>query len=464
MRWPERLLASSELDSEPRLRWIAAALLVFFYWTFTNWYGNPALSTEATAAFNYVPVWPFEGRRWLLVFDFFWSKACLAFLALLSLHGLFRLFLGESRGPMLVLALVFLSKAYFYLTDLRLLANFHHAHLLFTLVFLISRSKLFFFRMALLLGYMLAAVAKLTPSWLQGEYLNSLPDALPLVPKWPWLVTGLGLGLLLWELAGPLLWLSKRRALRESSVRLFAAFHLFSITMVGYKYPLLMLPTLLAAFWRFDRPLHDGYRFARSHGPGWIVLALALAGGLWPFVIPGDARLTGEGRLLGFFMYDANRAADLRVRVEKGDRRIEFELEWPWPKGAVTEGGALERDRRIGFEARVYSGGALQETFHRPVTLRDGDVVLLNPALFTTVPYHALEPYLVYFYARELCRRYEPDLLAVRFRQRLDGHSERFAVVDSPDFCALDARYRPFWRNAWIRLPGPESHPSYRWR
>lgn len=447
------LFAHAELSAEPRLRWVCAALLFFFYWTFSRWYGDPALSAAAAPSIDVIGTWALGEAR-LPLPGLFWAKAYMALLGLLALAGLAFLFRGRTAEPTLVLGFLFVNKLLFYLSDSRLMSNVHHTHLLFTLAFLVGVSKLFFLRLMILEAYVLAAAAKFTPSWLLGEYLNSLPGKLPLAPKAEALVTALSLGLVAWELLGPWLWLSRRRALREGAVWVFAGFHLFSVTMVGVDYPALMLPVLLAAFWRFERPLQAGYRYAPSHLPAWALAAAAALAGLRPFAIPGDARLTGEGRWLGLHFSETNRSGDLQVEIEKDGRLTAFEFDWPWTHEAA----------RPRFEARLYDRGRLVETLERPAVLLDGETVLLNPSLFTNAAPNALEPYLVYAWAKGLCRRYRPERLGIRFRLAIDGHAYRHPLIDAEDFCASARAYRPFGRNDWIRLPGPEAPSSYRWR
>lgn len=47
-------------------------------------------------------------------------------------------------------------------------------------------------------------------------------------------------------------------------------------------------------------------------------------------MIPGDARLTGEGRYFGCFMYDAERRVTFEYTLYKGPRRIEIRGERLW--------------------------------------------------------------------------------------------------------------------------------------
>ncbi|MBI4349139.1 MAG: hypothetical protein HY553_20040 [Elusimicrobia bacterium] len=445
-----RLLRADELEREPRLRWIAAALLFFHYWTFANWYGEPLLVAGAPGLVR-APTWLFDVLGAPSFGEILTARLFLAAAALSALWGVGLLFLARFDAALTILAGLSAAKLYVYLGDVRLATNYHHTHLFLSVVFLACPAKLFFVRVALGAGYALAAVAKLSPSWVRGEYLSSLAGGVPLLPRSDAAAAFAGAALLAWELGGPALWLSSSARLRQGSVAAFAAFHAFSATLVGYRYPALMLPVLLAAFWRFERPLQHGYRYARGHARGWALLAVAAVAGVWPFVIPGDVRSTGEGRLLGLFMFEVNRASRAELELAKGGRRIELDVDWPWTRSTVLRDGSIEKGRPPSMTTRFFEDGRLVETFDRPTQLRDEDVILVEPAFFTETTAATAQPYLLYLYVRELCRRWGPDRVGVRFLQRLDGAVEPAVVVDERDFCARPPTYRPFVRNDWIR-------------
>lgn len=461
----EELLAVREVEEDIRLRMLCGALLLYSYLTFTSWYGRPGLSTLGTHTFNYVPHWAFENLRGLIFLDAFWTKTYFYVLFMSALLGLFLLFYRKGCfWPMVLLSFLFVNKLYYYLSDLRLMANFHHIHLLLTFIFLVSSSKLFFFRMGLLVCYQLSVLTKLTPSWLFGEYFNSVPDKLPLFPKASWAVTLAGQALILLEGVGPWLWFSRRKWLRQASFLLFFLFHAYSGVIVGHKYPSLMLPVLVPAFLRFHQPVQTGYRFLRRNLASWAFLGLAMVGGFWHLFIPGDVRLTAEGRYLGLFMFDANRAVQFKLDIVKGPKRIILQVERPWRTGAIMEDEGIERETRPRVTGAFYRNGKLEKTFDGATIFSDDYAIIFNPSLFTQAAYRTNgDPYLYYFYAKELCRTYGPDRLGIELYQQLDGHRERFKLLDLPDFCATNPVYRAFRHNEWILLPGSDSHPSYRW-
>ena len=207
------IFASAEVDRDPRLKIIGGCLLLFCHLTFHDWWSRAVpLSTKGQKVFDYAPAPLVDGIEDWIFMDALFAQGYLFVLGMLALLGLFSLFLSRSSLPALaLLAFLLLNKLYFYLCDFRLFANFHHFHIFFSFVFLVSRDKLRFFRLALAVAYVASGVVKLSPSWLFGEYFNSLPGKLPLLPKIDWMVTAACLGVVVLELLGPLTWFTRIR-------------------------------------------------------------------------------------------------------------------------------------------------------------------------------------------------------------------------------------------------------------
>ena len=441
---------------------ICACLFLFYFMTFYIWSQDPTpLSTQANVVFDYVPAAGFENLRGLIFMDNFETRNYLYALGMLALLGLFSLFyLQSSLLALALLTWLFVNKLFFYFCDFRLFANYHHFHLLFTLVFLMAGSKLRFFRLALVVGYVMSAVVKLSPSWLAGEYFNSMSNKLPLLPKVGWVVAAASVGVIILEALVPLCWFTGIAWLRRISFGAFILFHLYSGVVVGFLYTTLMLPLVVAAFLRFNRPLLAGYRFSRRHLPVFGIFAIVILGGLYHFVLPGDVRLTGEARYFGFFMFDANRQVLFKTEIQKGDKLWAVSLYRPFRDN--SSGGGSEVDDVI--TCKFYQAGRLENHFDVMGPIRDGEVVIFNPAFFIKADERKYgNPYLYYFYARELVRRYQPDRVSLRLDVQLDGHREKATLLDIPDFAKLNPAYNPFIHNEWIALPGTNSPPEYRW-
>lgn len=459
--WRARLdtwFQCGEVDRDPRLKIICGCLLLYFHMTFHHWQERVvSLSTLGNQLFDYAPAPLLENFRELIFLDRFQTQTWLYAQGMLALLGLFSLFyLRSSRLAMGLMAWLFFNKLYFYLADFRLFTNYHHFHLFYTLVILISADKLRFFRIALVVSYFLSGVVKLTPSWLFGEYFNSLPDKLPLLPKLGWVVTTASVSVIVLELLGPLCWFTRVQWLRRLSFGAFIVFHVYSGVIVGFWYTTLMLPVVVTAFLGFKEPLHASYHFARRQLAALGLFAIALVGGCVHLFIPGDVRLTAEGRYLGLFMFDANHAVQFQAEIEKGGKL------WIIRIFRDRQQGGDNGDN--GIRCAFYQNDELVRSF--PVTgpIRDEGEVIFNPGYFTAARMRiAGDPYLYYFYARELARRYRPDRLSIRLDERLDGHPEYVTLLNISDFTALNPSYRSFRHNEWIQLPGPDSPGVYRW-
>jgi len=453
-----------EIAQDVRLQLLLAGLNLYAYVSFALMVDNPAFSKLGTDTFNFISTWPVQNLRRLVFLDQFWTNAYLTLLGLLGTLGFFLALAPAAAraagkqpddraltASSAILAFLFVNTLFYYLQEFRLIQPYKHAQLFLTFMFLVSRgSKLMFVRLTLLCCYLDAAYTKMTPSWLLGEAFNSVPDKLPLLPKADWLVLAAGWALIGLESLGPWLWFSSRPWVRTLSVRLFIAFHLYSCTLVGWTYPAIMLIAVVPAFLDFDRPLHAGYRFSPRHLPSWAFLAVLLLGGLWPAFIPGPTLLTGEGRWLRMFMFEANRAATFRAEVRKGRRLMTFEVERP--DRAVSMFDYEGQQSTLGRVRGALLENGKSAPFDATRTVYDDDgVAIWNPQLFTASESAIYgDPYVYWFYAKELCRRFKPDRLSIRLTSRLNRKGPTYRVLDIDDFCGKNPRYNPLWHNDWI--------------
>lgn len=447
------LFSSNEVDRDTRLRIICGCLLFYYHMTFHDWWQKAAsLSTLGEQWFIAAPAPVAENLHRLVFMDLFQTKTYLYGLGLLGLVGLFSLFVSRSsRLALCILAWLFLNKLFFYLCDFRLFANYHHFHLLYTLAFLTAHDKLRLFRLTLAVSYVMSGIVKLSPSWLHGEYFNVLPNKLPLLPKEDWIVTAACVGVTILELLGPLCWFSRIRWLRRLTFGAFILFHLYSGVIVGYWYTTLMLPLVLAAFMGFDEPLQRGYRFAWRHLAPLGLCAVALFGSIFHYFIPGDVRLTAEGRYFGLFMFDANHSVRFETTIEKGDKRwiIQVFRNWRHKPGGPPVNSWI---------TCVYQeGDSPMRYFEVTRPIHDGDDIIFNPSYFTLARMRVSgDPYLYYHYARQLVRRYHPDRVGIVMEQGLDHSPNVATLIHIQDFERMDPVYNPFGRNDWIRLPNPD--------
>ena len=435
-------------------------MLLYFHMTFVEWREHAvSLSTTGLQVFNFAPSPFIQNLDWFIFADRFQVETWLYTLGLLALLGLFLLFCHRSSAPALcILGILLVNKVYFYLCDFRLFANYHHFHLLYSLVFLISRDKLRFFRLALALSYFLSAIVKLSPSWMFGELFNTLPGKLPLLPKVEWVVTAACVAVILLELLGPICWFTRNRVLRRFSFVAFIAFHLYSGIIVGFNYTTLMLPLVVAAFIRFDEPLQHGLKLSLRNAATFALFGLTLLGGLWHYAIPGNVRLTSEGRYFGLFMFDANHPVQFDIKIRKGDTTWAILVQRLWRE---TPDDFL---RPLSIRCAIFENGELAKSFHVHDPVYDGDTLIFNPDYFRDARLRiAGDPYLYFHYTRELIRRHQPDQVRIELVRRLDAVFESVRLVEIPNFDAAAPTYHPFKHNPWIQLPPPDAPYQYRW-
>lgn len=448
------LFCIEEVENDGRLRLLLAALLFYLVVIFDAWAPQPGLAREAVEQANFMPMWPLERLGWRPLLPGAVLEPLLRLVGFGALFLAVRLLLKEEcKTAFYFLLFGSTLELYLYLHDLRLVANFFHVHLYMCFFFLFSRSKMFFFRLGLCVIYWMAALVKLTPSWLWGEYFNSVPAHLPLFPKHPTVVWLAGVTLLLLELTGPLLWLSKRRRLRDFSALALIGFHLYSGFIVGHMYPTIMLPVAILALWPMSQPWHQGYRFQKRDAVCWTGAAVLLLMGLWNFLIPGDVRTTGEGRYHGLFMFDANRQVEIRLEVEHQGSRWQYRVKYGWPRAAVLDWTVNQEWRR---DQQPWQAATDPVRDHRGNILFQPDYFARNSSRMFG------DPYVLWYWAKELNQRVAPSRIGLWLGQQLDGHSEQFVVVDQSDF-PIDLPYHPFTRNSFIQIPGPSAPRAYRW-
>jgi hypothetical protein len=197
----------------------------------------------------------------------------------------------------------------------------------------------------------------------------------------------------------------------------FALFHVFSWPVVGFYFPLLMF-LLLAIFplCRFlpavpaDLGLAALVRGRLRRATACVAVGFS-ALQLVPLAIPGDAALTGEGRIFAVHMVDA---------------LVECDADYA-------------------------------------VSYRDGRVRHLVPNV-VYAPRIRCDPLLHWNLARNLCRALpatDPafERLDLRLAARRASEKELRRIVELEDVCRRTPDYRTLWHNAWITLDGEVVSP-----
>ncbi len=280
----------------------------------------------------------------------------------------------------------------------------HNAHYMMTIIigaFLFFPAKRDLTRILLVLFYVAAGTLKLNWEWVSGSatgpffiFSGSLLVIASAYAAFMELVVVWGL-------------FSHRRLFFWGAMLNLLAFHLVSWPRVGFFYPMVMF-CLLAIFplvW-FSRvetqSLAHRFRSGQIHRATPIVAAAFCALQVVPYLYPGDARITGEGRLFALHMIDARVICTARASITHND----------------------------GSQSVVDFPSTRERTQCDPIVL--------------------------YNRARNLCNNRSPYATNVRdmrmqLTSRLSTNPVSETIVDEPGFCQSGLTYHPFRHNEWIK-------------
>lgn len=308
--WAQRYLAFfgfDELKKDIALRWFAGAVILGFIVTFNGWMNDPALNMESIKNFN-VQCWPFfqSCADWI-IFPSKWDSYAQSnfFMLLFTLLVVAAYAVISQRYFLahLCLLLCFAAKLYFMLINYRFNGNYDYYHTMFTFILLFMPHKRFFGSLSIVAFYCLSTVAKIHPSWTFGGYFIPLKLGLPIFPDE--LIVPLTNLVIVMEMVMAWFMFSRNRLLQRGVFLFFCLFHIYSGTLVGYHYPLIVMPSLMIFF----GPLFThfgGIPFDRRAILGWLSIAGLCAVQMIPILIPGDSKLTLEGNFYGLYMFEAN--------------------------------------------------------------------------------------------------------------------------------------------------------------
>lgn len=202
-----------------------------------------------------------------------------------------------------------------FLFDFSSIKNFDYFFVPISILLLFSKNPTRSASFVFIFIYFSASSEKFEASWLAGTYFTSTLYGLPFVKSIniTILLTNI---VTIMELAGVWFLLSKNRLLRFSVLGFFLFFHVFSIPMVGLRYPIQTVPFLLLFFiyneWGFNIKL---CRTAKA------LVSVLFTLQIFPAFIQGDETLTLEGYKFGVSMFDANHQCSSNITVNyKNDK------------------------------------------------------------------------------------------------------------------------------------------------
>jgi hypothetical protein len=377
---------------------------------------------------------------------------------LLALHAAHS---GRSRLAHGLFAAALLLFLYYYGLNVLEQEVYLHAFLLLSLVFLIFPRPVESTRLALCAIYWLAALQKLNPGWLSGRVFSSVPGGeLPFLPDHPAVASAAACSLIFVELLFPFLLLRGKLRARLFAWWIFLAFHVYSIFILDHRFPLLMIGALLPLYPRESDP---PFRAGRAQAPLLAFLLLVFAGSLAHLLVPGAKLITQEGRTAGLFMYDAYHACRVDLELVRGGETLNIQLARGYRKGirlGARPGGEV---RKALNQQGARLNGQDFPASAEGIYLWKGDTVFHPGLICGRTQRICCDPYVFFRYVEKLRERHAFDRVGLRLAVDLNGHDRWFTTVDENDFVPERLGYRPFGHNPWIRIPGEDYPPEYRW-
>lgn len=259
------------------------------------------------------------------------------------------------------------------------------------LILIFSNNKVFSIKVLLSCLYLLSAVIKIYPSYLSGRMFDTLINGLPLLPSsfnylYPSLI------ITFFTISSFSMWY-RNKLVRNISFSFLFLFHVYSIILVGFRFPSICMVALLVVF----TADYQEFSFTKFYSEKIIVLIvffLIVAQSI-PILIRGDEHITGEGEKYGFYIFNTNKQCSLEKVYKYKDGKLEIK----------------------------------------------NDVI--HKALYLCNPYDA------WFVSQMECKNHAIEKISFKFNISLNG-SPYFKVVDNDNICNINV-YHPFRHNDWIK-------------
>ena len=297
-----RLFSVQEFTTHPRLYYLLLGSIAFLVFALKN----PAQSiTQPLQIGTYIcPTWFQDCYQWffLSISAYEWWTVILMML----LAGSFTTIVYKryTLGHFLLSVPVIW---HLVLVGLLTHSDFYYGHVMFYIaiintVLLFLPNKTVILGWLLLLIYVLSLGSKMTDSWFLGNVFRAMDLGLPVIgDRWhmlaAWAVI-LTEGIIVWFL------LSKYRLLKYGALASLLIFHVYSIPIIQYFFPAVVIVVLLTIFATPNQfRLWSGSLGSRV----WIFVltAVLVLGQSVSLLIPGDSRLTAEGNRFGMHMFNA---------------------------------------------------------------------------------------------------------------------------------------------------------------
>lgn len=383
--------------------YILCFLFIFdLFQTFSNWAGNKYITLEYVS--KNIAVCPpyFQSCVRYYFFDTipmsYGQNILYMVLGIFLFLSLYFLYTKEYQKFLFFISIPFLYKIiYQYFLTYLIPGNYNVLGIFFGLVLLFSLYKVFYLRILLVVFYLCAAGIKVHTGYMTGSVFTSLSLGAPLVPRF--LLPYAGIFFFLLCIIAPLVLLfAKNIRYRVIALVLLSGFHMYSISMVGFRYSLLLIPLLWLLFYFEKEEIVFEKKYLQDYGAIVIILTMIILQVI-PLFIKGDERMTGEGYRYGYYMYDGNHQCES----------------------------------------------------HKKVYYKDGSTEEMNTKNITAM--YSCDPYEEWFKINRFCRLQKVEKISWTYDHSLNGLPYRRIVV-SENACTL--KYTPFSHNEWIHEDGEQ--------
>ncbi|MBI3548776.1 MAG: hypothetical protein HY078_07050 [Elusimicrobia bacterium] len=398
-----RLFSLGEIENDRRLQVLFFCLLAIFILDFNAISYVAQSATQHHREVGQFACWPhFQScGSWFVLkatpFGYTYHLVMMVVFSFLALSALSGALGFWTRAHALMMPPFLLKVFYSFFLAFDGETNFRYFHLTYVFVLLLLPEKKFYLKMTFCTLYFWAARIKMSgDGWIAGRYFTTLKFGLPLVPGV--LVPFLTNGVVLFEMLGSWGMLTKNEQLKRWLLATWTAFHLYSVSLIGFYYPVRCIPTLWVLFWGKPEPAR--FRWERRFLPGAAFIAGLFLLHTVPYAIPkGDPKYTLEGFMYGAAMFDANHQCQSAVRLVDAQGKV------------IAQIAYKNRDSA-----------------------------------------NRCDPYTYWFGVKQrLCPK-EPNGRRVEWTMVHSVNGGPFyKIIDVPDLCVLT--YGPLSRNAWIKTP-----------
>jgi hypothetical protein len=394
----EKIFYLNEIEQEKRALlfwWGILGLIIFDLRNFSGSHESFAYADSCWVYFqNCRDYWPFVGLP--QSYDFSNFLMLLGTLIIVNIYFLTRRKWVWAHLITLILML-FKFSLHFILKDTGW-QNFEYFMQVPAFVFLLCQQKLKSVRITWSLLLFMSAQVKFHEAWAAGAYFTTLELGLPIFSSLlsSEFIPLISTAVIILEIWGSFALLAKSPQIRKLSFSLWVIFHLYSIALVQFHYPVRCFMVLLIAFsgiWN-EQQNWNPYSYLKSYRLT-LILFLVLIINLAPKAIPSDQKFTFEGLGFGFFMFDSNHQCLIQT------------------ESFNSAGESLGRRQRA-----------------------------LLIAMNRCDPWHQLQM------IRRECAKPEVARVSYIHDHSYNG-SPFYRMVDEDDACHLE--YKPFSRNRWIR-------------